>query len=73
MQGFSDFSALLEDEHVDGVVIATPPAVRAPLARQAMAAGKPVFLEKPVALSSAEARQLRDSGPAGGTRLRCGF
>ena len=59
VQGFSDFSALLEDDRVDGVVIATPPAVRAGLAQQAMAAGKPVFLEKPVALSVAEARQLR--------------
>ena len=58
-QGFSEFSALLEDPHVDAVVVATPPAVRADLARQAMAAGKPVFLEKPVALSAAEVRQLR--------------
>ena len=70
VQGFSDFSALLEDERVDGVVIATPPAVRAPLARQAMAAGKPVFLEKPVALSSAEARQLRIQALQG--ELVCG-
>lgn len=59
VQGFSEFSALLEDNHVDAVVIATPPMVRAGLARQAMAAGKPVMLEKPVALSAAEARQLR--------------
>ena len=59
VQGFSDFSALLEDDQVDGVVIATPPAVRAGLARQAMGAGKPVMLEKPVALSAAEVRQLR--------------
>lgn len=59
VQGFSDFSALLADRQVDGVVIATPPMVRADLARQAMAAGKPVLLEKPVALSAAEARQLR--------------
>ena len=59
VQGFSDFSALLDSDHVDAVVIATPPMVRADLARQAMAAGKPVMLEKPVALSAAEARQLR--------------
>ena len=70
LQGFSDFSALLEDDHVDGVVIATPPAVRAGLARQAMAAGKAVFVEKPVALSAAEARQLRIQALQGG--LICG-
>lgn len=59
VQGFCEFSALLDGDHVDAVVIASPPMVRADLARQAMAAGKPVFLEKPVALSAAEARQLR--------------
>ena len=70
VQGFSDFAALLEDDQVDGVVIATPPAVRAGLARQAMAAGKPVLLEKPVALSAAEAQQLQIQALQGG--LVCG-
>ena len=59
VQGFSDFSALLEDDNIDGVVIATPPAVRHRLAQQALTSGKPVFLEKPVALSATDVRQLR--------------
>ena len=73
LQGFSDFSALLENDHVDGVVIATPPAVRAGLARQAMAAGKPVFLEKPVAPLGRRGAATANPGPAGWARLRRGF
>ncbi|WP_074457285.1 Gfo/Idh/MocA family protein [Candidatus Synechococcus spongiarum] len=70
VQGFSEFSTLLDSDHVDAVVIATPPMVRADLARQALAAGKPVFLEKPVALSADEARQLRMQALQG--ELICG-
>jgi len=70
LQGFSDFSALLENPQVDGVIIATPPGVRADLAQQAMAAEKPVFLEKPVAISAAEVRQLQIQALQG--QLSCG-
>ena len=58
LKGFSDFPALLDDPQVDAVVMATPPAVRHPLACEALAAGKPVFLEKPIALNAEEGRQL---------------
>ena len=70
LKGFSDFAALLEDAHVDAVVIATPPAVRASLAAAALAAGKPVFLEKPVALNAEEGAQLQRQ--ALHNRLVCG-
>ena len=51
---------LLDPALIDGVIIATPPASHAEIARCAVAAGIPVLVEKPLALSAADARALRD-------------
>ncbi len=58
LQTVSDFSALLEDSLVDACVIATPVVTHYELSRQALLAGKHVFVEKPIALRSAEAQEL---------------
>ena len=50
--------AILADETIPAVVIATPAKTHATVAHQAMAAGKHVFLEKPMALSVADAEAL---------------
>jgi predicted dehydrogenase len=52
----NDFDAFLG--HVDAVAFAVPPHVQAPLAVRAAEAGKHLLLEKPVALSVAEADKL---------------
>jgi predicted dehydrogenase len=52
------FEDLLEDEELTAVVIATPVVTHFELARQALLAGKHVFVEKPLALSSTFAAQL---------------
>ena len=57
--GHSDFGALLADTAVEAVVIATPPGPRFELARQAIAAGKHLLLEKPVALNAAQVEELQ--------------
>ncbi|HHQ4662200.1 TPA: oxidoreductase [Aeromonas veronii] len=49
---------VLSDETVDLVVIATPNDTHAPLARQALLAGKHVVIDKPFALDLAEAQAL---------------
>jgi predicted dehydrogenase len=54
----SDFGELLADPEVDAVSIATPVVTHYELAKQALAAGKHVFVEKPPAQSSAEAEEL---------------
>ena len=57
--GSTDFSAVLADPRVEAVVIATPPAPRFELARQALEAGKHLLLEKPVALEAAAIEELQ--------------
>jgi predicted dehydrogenase len=50
--------AVLDDPGVNGVVIATPAASHFCLARQALEAGKHVFVEKPLATKVAEVDEL---------------
>ena len=44
--------------HVDAVIIVTPAQTHFPLGRDLLAMGKDVFIEKPLALTADEARQL---------------
>lgn len=52
------FSDVLIDPEVDAVAIATPAESHGRLVREALAAGKDVFVEKPLALSPEEGRSL---------------
>ncbi|HWM12865.1 MAG TPA: Gfo/Idh/MocA family oxidoreductase [Gaiellaceae bacterium] len=52
------FEDVLEDESLEAVVVATPVPTHAALARRALAAGKHVFVEKPMALGGTEAEEL---------------
>ncbi len=56
----ADGFALLERFAPDGVVVATPAAVHAPLAARALERGIPVLVEKPVAPDAATMRGLCD-------------
>lgn len=53
-----DAAALLQDEEIDLVAIATPNSSHFDLARQSLLADKHVVVEKPFTTSSAQARQL---------------
>jgi predicted dehydrogenase len=52
------FEDLIEDPELDAIVIATPVPTHAPLAKQALEAGKHVFVEKPMAMNAADAEEL---------------
>jgi predicted dehydrogenase len=52
------FDDLLSDPELDAIVVATPVPTHAPLAKQALEAGKHVFVEKPMAMNAADAEEL---------------
>lgn len=52
------FSEILKDNEVTGVVIATPAGSHYALSKEALQAGKDVFVEKPLALKVSEGREL---------------
>jgi predicted dehydrogenase len=54
----TNFEDLLADDSVDAVVIATPVPTHYALAKQALEAGKHVFVEKPPAMRAAEMDEL---------------
>ena len=55
----TDYKRLLENVSIDAVMISTTPeGTHYPIAKEAMLAGKHVFLEKPIALELAEADDL---------------
>lgn len=66
------FDRILADPEVQAVVIATPVHTHYSLASAALAAGKHVFVEKPLAPSSALADELAGLARAGKRVLMCG-
>jgi predicted dehydrogenase len=69
LRGLSEVLALPE---VDAVVLATPADCHAAHAQQALAAGKHVFVEKPLALSVADAEQVVAAAERAGRTLMVG-
>ena len=73
----TDVEAVLAAPAVDVVVIATRHDSHAQFVQRALAAGKHVFVEKPLALTGAEIdaieAALRDAGPHHGSLLMIGF
>ncbi len=57
-KGYADWRTLIADKDIDAVAIATLPALQAEIACAALAAGKPVFAEKPMASTLAAARTM---------------
>ena len=57
---YDDAEKLINDSEVDAVYIATPPHVHMEYTKMCAAAGKPVFVEKPMALTHAECETMID-------------
>ncbi len=59
-----DWESLLKDDSIDAVHICTPNALHHPMAKAAIAHGKHVLCEKPLTMTSAEAKELLDLAEA---------
>lgn len=57
-QWYDDAQKLIDDPRVNAVYIATPPDTHAQYAIMAMKAGKPAYVEKPMALNYEECREM---------------
>ena len=68
-KSYTDAAALIADPEVDIVYIATPPGTHRELTIQALEAGKPVYVEKPMAMTGAECRAMNDAAAKAGQKL----
>ncbi len=65
-RGFGDWRALIDDRAVDAVAVAVPPDLQPEVARRALALGKPVFVEKPLAGDLAGAAAMVEAAQRSG-------
>lgn len=69
-----DYRRLLDDKTIDAVIVsATPESLHYPMARDALAAGKHLFLEKPIAQTLAEADELIGLARRGKLKFTIGY
>ena len=67
---YSDYQQVLEDKEIDLVELLTPHHLHCPMTVQAAAAGKHISVQKPMALSAAEADQMITAAEKAGVMLR---
>jgi len=70
---WADYREAVEQDDLDAVVIATPTFVHCEMACAAAAAGKHIFLEKPMALTVDECRRIIAAAQQAGVKLQIGF
>ena len=67
-----DPEAVFDSPHIDAVVLALPPQFHASAALRAIAAGKHVLVEKPIALTIADAERVVEAGRTAGLVVMTG-
>lgn len=70
---YTDSSELFANDEIDAVYVAVPNKFHAPLAKQALEAGKHVILDKPFALSAKEAQEVLDAAKKSGKTFTLGM
>ncbi len=66
---YADADELIADNDIDAVYIATPPATHREYTEKVAAAGKPVYVEKPMALDAAEGTVMVEACRGAGVSL----
>ena len=70
---YSNASELINDPEVEAIYIATPPDSHASYAIEAMRAGKPVYVEKPMARNYRECQEMLKVSEETGMPLRVAY
>jgi predicted dehydrogenase len=69
----SDWRAMVADPQIDVVNVTSPNALHKEMALAAIAAGKHVYCEKPLAPLAADAREMAEAAEAKGVKTQVGF
>jgi predicted dehydrogenase len=72
-KAYGDWQALVNDPEINAVSIATIPRLQPAIALAAIARGKAVFCEKPLAAALPEAEELAESAQRAGVANMCDF
>jgi predicted dehydrogenase len=70
---YADHREMLADSDIDAVAVSAAFSVQGDIACDALASGKDVFMEKPMAVSLAQADRLLDAALRSGRRLMVGY
>ena len=70
---YRDHETLLAEAAVDGVMVATPHNLLASVSHAVIAAGRHVFIEKPVGVNAGEVRAVVAAAEAAGVTLMAGY
>lgn len=68
---YSSYQEILQDENIEAVLIITPPHTHFALAKEALLAGKHIFVEKPLTTSLKEAYELYDLASKTNLKIHC--
>ena len=71
-KAFTDYAAMLADPELDAVIVAIADQFHVSMARQALAAGKHVLVEKPLGVTVEECVSLRQDAEASGLVVQVG-
>lgn len=69
----SDYQNLFSDKNIDVIICATRHSSHARIAKEALLAGKHVYVEKPIALNEEELREVIEAAEKSGKMLFTGF
>src|SRR4051794_22294719 len=70
---YADHRAMLADPDIEAVAVSAAFGVQGDIARDALLAGKDVFMEKPMAISVAQADAILNAARRTGKRLMIGY
>lgn len=71
--GYADYKEMLKDPAVEAVVVATPTQTHYDVLMDVIAAGKPIFVEKPITFTVEEAEKIMEAVEKAGLYLQVGF